>query len=155
MRLPYTEGSVFVVPLSDGGYARGVVARHAPKGRLVFGFFFGPRLKSLDEPRLDDLLPGNAVLRVRFGDLGLINGEWRIYGTVPGWDRSKWPMPAFVRRDPSGNAAWVVRYSDTNPSQKVGDSRIDVDSAKELPADGSSGSAAVETKLERLLGDGH
>ena len=42
MKLPYSEGSVFLVPLTDGGYARGVVARSGPKGKVLFGYILGP-----------------------------------------------------------------------------------------------------------------
>ena len=46
MKLPYSEGSVFLVPLRNGGYARGVVARATGEGKGLFGYFFGPRLAS-------------------------------------------------------------------------------------------------------------
>ncbi len=75
MKLPYSEGCVFLVPLREGGYARGVVARAAPQGKVLFGYFFGPRIDSVGKIALEDLVPGNEVLRVRFGDLGLIEGK--------------------------------------------------------------------------------
>ena len=100
MILPYSEGSTFFIPLRNGGYARGVVARASPDGKGVMGYFFGPRLSSTGRVAWDDLDPANAILRIRFGDLGLINGEWPICGEIPNWNRSEWPMPDFVRRDP-------------------------------------------------------
>jgi hypothetical protein len=93
VNLPYSEGSAFVVPLRSGGYARGVVARAAPKGKVLFGYFFGPILASQDEATLDGLRPTDAILRVRFGDLGLVQGDWPTLGFIPGWRRSEWPMP--------------------------------------------------------------
>jgi hypothetical protein len=45
-KLPDSEGDGFAVPLRDGGYAIGVVARMDRKGS-VLGYFFGPRY---DEP---------------------------------------------------------------------------------------------------------
>jgi Immunity protein 26 len=100
MKLPYSEGSVFLVPLRQGGYARGVVARAGAKGKDLLGYFFGPRIESIGAIALDDLNPAGAGLRIRFGDLGLINGAWPILGRIPNWNRAKWPMPEFVRRDP-------------------------------------------------------
>lgn len=38
----YREGSRFAVPLRQGGYAVGLVARVNPRGVLL-GYFFGPR----------------------------------------------------------------------------------------------------------------
>jgi len=45
MKSIYDEGSVFLIPLRDGGFARGVVARIAPKRKVLLGYFFGPRLE--------------------------------------------------------------------------------------------------------------
>jgi hypothetical protein len=118
MALPYSEGSIFLVPLRDIGYARGVVGRATKKGKGVFGFFFGPRLTSHTAITEADLLPNQAILRARFGDLGLINGEWPILGMLANWNRSEWSIPDFIRRDPiSKKGAWRVRYSDSDPNQ--------------------------------------
>jgi hypothetical protein len=55
MKLPYSEGSVFVVPLRKGGCARGVIARASRRGRVILGYFFGPRFASAAGVKLDDL----------------------------------------------------------------------------------------------------
>lgn len=150
MKLPYSEGSVFLVPLRAGGYARGVVARSAPKGRVLLGYFFGPRLESNSTVTLNDLDPSKAVLRIRFGDLGLINKEWPIVGSVPDWNRSEWPMPSFVWRDPLGKMkAHLVHYSDDDPTQKTEGNPVEDDSG--LMTDSLSGYGAVEIKLNKLL----
>ena len=144
----YTEGSVFLVPLRKGGYARGVIARSDPKGAVLFGYFFGPRLASGDAATSDDLDPTNATLRVMFGALGLRNGEWLILGKVPNWNRSAWPMPDFARRPP-GMKARLVRYSDTDPTYIEAEYPIEDDSR--LATDSLSGYGAVEIKLTKLL----
>jgi hypothetical protein len=147
--LPYSEGSVFLVPLRNGEYARGVVARSGKNGKVLFGNFFGPRIALIDEVILNDLNPVNAILRLRFGDLGLINGEWPVVGMVPHWDRLNWPMPDFVRRDDLSKTAWLVRYLDDDPSQIVAEYRTDFNS--DLGRDSLSGCGAVEIKLTKLL----
>jgi hypothetical protein len=150
VKVSYSEGSVFLVPLRDGGFARGVVARIAPKGKILFGYFFGPRVELSTTEMPNDLDPGKAVLRIRFGDLGLVNGEWVIVGMVPNWSRSEWPMPDFVRRDPLGKMKpRLVRYSDDDPSQTAAQHIIDDDSG--LTTDSLSGYGAVELKLNKLL----
>jgi hypothetical protein len=149
-KLPYTEGSVILVPLRNGGFARGVVARASPGGKGLFGYFFGPRLASPDAVTADDLAPHKAILRVRFGDLGLINGAWSIHGLVPNWNRSEWPIPDFARRDPLGRLKpRLVRYSDLDPLRIEAEYVIDDDTG--LPTDSSSGYGAVEIKLTKLL----
>jgi len=151
MTLPYSEGTVFFVPLRNGGYARGVVARSGSEGTVFLGYFFGPRLSSAASTDVGDLDPAKAILRVRFGDLGLINGEWPTRGQIPGWNRSQWPMPDFVRKDPLGRKKPVlVRYSDADPSRIESESPTTEDTT--LATDSMSGYGAVEIKLTKLLG---
>jgi hypothetical protein len=150
MRLPYSEGSVFLVPLRNGGYARGVVARSGKKGKVLLGYFFGPKLISTDSVPLNDLIANNAVLCIRFGDLGLINGEWSIIGMVPNWERSKWPMPDLIRRDELSKKAWLVHYSDDDPNYIEAEYPTDFES--KLGRDSMSGYGAVEFVLTKLLG---
>jgi hypothetical protein len=149
MRLPYSEGSVFLVPLRDGGYAKGVVVRAAPEGKVLFGYFFGPKIESADDIVVDDMTPGKEVLKLRFGDLGLIKGKWPIHGRVPNWNRGEWTMPDFVRREPISNKTWLVRYSDTDPNRVVAEELVDP--ACSLLTDSISGSGSVEIKLTELL----
>ena len=149
---PYSEGSVFIVPLRKGGYARGVIARSDPKGVILFGYFFGPRLTSADAAVSNDLDPHNAILRVMFGALGLRNGKWPILGMAPKWDRSEWPIPDFARRDPLGRMkSRRVRYSDDDPSHREAEYPVEDDSG--LATDSLSGYGAVEIKLTKLLGE--
>jgi hypothetical protein len=148
MKLPYSEGTVFLVPLKDGGFARGVVARSGPKGKILFGYFFGPRLASTDNVQLDDLRPSGAILRLMFGDAGLRTKEWPIVGAVREWDRSEWPMPDFVRRAP-GIRPFLVRYCDTDPTLVEADYPIHDDAG--MPTDSLSGDVAVGIKLAMVL----
>jgi hypothetical protein len=150
MSRAYSEGSVFLVPLRDGGYVRGVVARTSPNGKVLFGYFFGPRLLSTDTIALDDLNPSDSILTLRFGDLGLTKREWHVLGIIPNWDRSKWPMPDFVRRDDISHKAWLVRYSDNDPNCVETEFPIEFDA--EMPRDSLSGYGAVEIKLSKLIG---
>jgi hypothetical protein len=147
MRQPYDEGDVFAVPLRKGGFAHGVVARVAPGGKVLFGYFFGPKT---DVPGKDlTLHPADSLLKVRFGDLGLINGEWPVVGKVEDWDRGDWPMPEFVRRDPLSGRAWKVRYMDGDPSAVEVERPTDAEC--DGPTDSLSGYGAVEIRLTKLL----
>jgi Immunity protein 26 len=147
--LPYSEGTVFAVPLRSGGFARGVVARASPKGAVLFGFFFGPKLSSLEDADLAGVEPEAAVTQMIFGDLGLVNGAWHIIGPLPEWERELWGMPDFVRRDPIGKRAWRVRRLDSDPS--VIDSEEPVNFDTNLPPNLSSAYGAVELKLTEIL----
>ncbi len=99
---------------------------------------------------MDDLDPRNAILRVKFGDLGLIEGEWTLHGKVPNWDRTEWSMPDFVMRDPLGfKKPVLVRYSDTDPSHI--EARYPIEDDRGMPIASMSGSGSVEIKLDDLL----
>jgi len=150
MKRPYSEGSVFLVPLRNGEYARGIVAR-APlrAGKILLGYFFGPGVKSAHAVAYDDLEPDRAILRVRFGDLGLINGSWSVLGILPNWQRSNWPFPDFVRRELFTNRAYLVHYVDADPRKR--EFEKPVDPGCELPEDGLWGSGAVEIRLTKLI----
>jgi hypothetical protein len=146
----YPNSSVFLVPLKDGGFARGVVARTAPDGKLLLGYFFGPRLASQAQADLSGLEPGNAILSLRFGDLGLVKGLWPVVGKLPEWNPAEWPMPNAVRRDLLGKAKPIlVRYDDHDPSKIVSEEALENDIG--LPADGLAGYGFVEAKLTKLL----
>ena len=141
---------MFLVPLKDGGFARGVVARTSPDGKLLLGYFFGPRLAAQTEASLSGLDKDNAVLSLRFGDLALAKGVWPVIGKLPDWDPAKWPMPDAVRRDPLGRAKPIlIRYDNNDPSRVVREEALDNDNG--LPADGLAGYGFVEAKLSKIL----
>jgi hypothetical protein len=100
---------------------------------------------------LDDLDPAKSVLRVRFGDLGLINCEWPILGMILKWNRTDWPMPDFALRDPLGRIRTrLIRHSDDDPNLIVAEYPIDDDPG--LGAESVYGYGAVEIMLTKLLG---
>lgn len=127
-----------------------MVARTAPDGKLLLGYFFGPRLASQTEADLSGLEPGNAILSLRFGDLGLIKGLWPVVGKLPEWNAAEWPMPNAVRRDLLGKAKPIlVRYDNNDPSRIESEEPLENDI--DLPADGLAGYGFVEAKLTKLL----
>jgi hypothetical protein len=148
---PVAEGDVFLVPLRNGGFARGVLARyHAPLG---LGYFFGPKIASPVETSLAQLHPGDELLVGRFGDLGLLNGEWKVIGSVRPWVRTEWPLPAFGRviedgQEPPAMISWYdddtlkfVREEPTTPSV-----------ARRMTPDVTMGYGSVEIRLTKILG---
>jgi hypothetical protein len=136
--------------LKNGGFARGVVARTAPDGKLLLGYFFGPRLTSQAEADVSDIEPSKAILSLRFGDLGLVKGLWPVVGRLPDWNPAQWPMPNAVRRDLLGKAKPIlVRYDDNDPSKILSEEALENDI--DLPAEGLAGYGFVEAKLSKLL----
>jgi len=151
--LPYREGTWFAVPLRGGGYAVGVVARMAPMGRVLTGYFFGPRrteLPSLEEVR--GHRPDLAVLVQRFGDLHLMEDKWPVLGNDDSWQREEWPMPVFGRYVEGDGKAWRVEYQHEDPNSVPRETRMSVEESRQLPENGLLGAGAVEIKLSKLLG---
>jgi hypothetical protein len=148
----YGEGDCFAVPLPDGGYALALVARAAPKGRVLFGYFFGPRFPTIpDETQLKGLAAKQAILKARFGDLGIFRGDWPKLGAIPAWRPDLWPMPSFHRRVPLGGDIYRVTYRDENPNSRPLEKLISEGEARGLPEDSLFGSQAIERVLASLL----
>jgi hypothetical protein len=149
----YSEGDWFAVPLHDGGFAVGVIARSMPDKRgVLLGYFFGPRRDTA--PKLEEvseLCAADAVLVERFGHLGLTQGAWPLLGRTNGWDRSSWPTPTFGRFEELTGRAFKVIYNDDNPGQLIREEQIDPCELGNLPRDGLAGAGAVERILARLL----
>ncbi len=152
MKQIYGEGTWFAVPLRQGGFGVGIIARAAIGEPIVLCYFFGPRRKSV--PKLKDVLalrPPDALLVSHVRDLGLIRGSWPLLGKAPSWNRSEWPMPVFIRREllpPFRN--WRVYYSDIDPGVMVKE-ELEPGERPDLPTDGLSGCGAIEIKLTRLF----
>src|SRR5262245_42361437 len=115
-KLPFQEGTWFGIPMQRGGYGVGRVARLSPKGDVRLGYFFGPKHQRLPKlTQVEALEPRDAVKVIQTSELGLLDGTWPIIGASPVWDREKWPIPPFIRRDPLSERAWRVIYADDNP----------------------------------------
>ncbi|MCW5958625.1 MAG: immunity 26/phosphotriesterase HocA family protein [Pyrinomonadaceae bacterium] len=150
-KLNYKEGSWFAVPLKPDGFAVGVVARMAPKGRIVIAYFFGDRYLSIpDLSRMQDYSPRDAIRILKIGDLGLINGEWEIIGELPDWNREIWKTPVFGRQEEFTNRNLLIIYNDDDPSELIAEEPVNYDVAH-LEEDALCGYLGVETKLSKLL----
>jgi Immunity protein 26 len=152
----YGEGDCFAVPLRQGGYGIGVIARLKPgkasKGRTILGYFFGPRylaVPSID--KVKDLTASKAVLVCRFGDLGLHTGEWIYIDKLPSWNIADWPMPTFYRKQLVSGQTISVLYSEADPAKCIGESLVTVQENISKPMDGLYGAKAVESVMDELL----
>jgi len=150
----YKEGDLFAVPLPDGGYAIGIVARAARKRNkgILLGYFFGSwrsEIPSIHE--LATLTPKDAVYVCRFGDLGLFNGTWSVIGQLPSWNKAAWPMPAFVRKQLISGKTLKVVYADDDPARVVSEIETNSSAMAECPEDGLMGAQAVALVLNRKL----
>lgn len=151
MKLPYREGTWFLVPLKTGKFALGLITRTTSEGKVILGYFFGPAVSEKPEAsRIHNCYAQSAIAIYRFGDLSLLKGDWPIIGTHEHWDRSQWPMPAFVRSDELSKKAYRVIYSDNDPNLVESETPIPFGSTHE-GRDAVRGAGAVELVLTKLL----
>lgn len=148
----YREGECIAVPLRNGGFARGIIARLDGKG-LAFGYFFGPKFDEVQHIECSGLSPRDAILIGLFGDLGLLRGDWRVVGRVPEWNREEWPFPPLARVDEKANKAWLSYYDEESLSV-LEEIPISPTVAEKYPYDRTMGFGAVEIRLTKLLEKG-
>lgn len=151
MRQSYQEGSWFAVPLLDGGYGWGLVARMTPGSKIMLAYLFGPKLTRLPTPEeLNTLQPQDAVKILRCGDMALASGHWRVLGEVLEWQPAHWPVPQFLRRADALQRAWRVTYTDADPGRSEREESVPYDT-QGLDADSLYGYGSVELLLTKLL----
>jgi hypothetical protein len=143
-------GTAFLVPLRDGGFALGVLARADGKGSAL-GYFFGPRVSSADEAELDSVTPEDALLVGMFGDLELIRENWPVLGEIGGWSPDRWLIPHMSRIDEKAGRAWLSTYDDA--LRCVNETEIAPTEAPRYPYDRLMGAGAVEIRLTKLIKD--
>jgi hypothetical protein len=146
----YKEGDWFALPLESGGYALGLIARM--KGPALLGYFFGPRYPEL--PTLNDAArqhPTDAIARLIFGDLDLLNREWPALGHLPDWNRERWPMPDFVSKDAVSDRFYTRTYDENDFLVFRSERRATPEEVATLPKDGLCGSGAVVIKVSHLI----
>ena len=151
MKLPYSEGTWFAVPLRNGGFGVGVVARATRRGGIVLAYLFGPRHETVPPiGELTELVPSSAEKVARVGDLGLMDGTWPIIGRLPEWQRDAWTMPKFIRTDDIRRRAWIVQYADDDPTQIVSTEPTSFGTTG-IDREGLLGAGAAEIALTRRL----
>ncbi|HEX8602480.1 MAG TPA: Imm26 family immunity protein [Pseudoduganella sp.] len=150
MKQPYHEGSWFAVPLNNGGYAAGLVARMSPQGKIMLAYLFGPKRATI--PTLADvqgLRAGDAAKAIRTGDMALANGRWPVLGDAENFDRNDWPVPVFIRRSDSLKRAWQATYAD-DPAKPEREISVPYETAG-LESDSLFGYGSTELLLTKLL----
>lgn len=147
----YEEGDLFAIPLTERQFCVGLAARVPKAQKVLCGYYFSELFDAI--PTIDKLprwQPSDAVLQRRFGDLGLINGEWPIFGKCPYWVRGEWSMSPLISEEALTDSIWVQEYSDKNPNEVIF-RRIATNDDLNFPKDGVSGYKAIVTQLKCLL----
>jgi hypothetical protein len=143
------EGDHFAVPLPGGGWGTGVAARRGKRG-VVLGYFSGRRFGSLPTVAEAAFSAQEAVWVALFGDLGVIEGRWRVLGPPANWVPDEWPLPDFGRFAEFSGRHYRVSYNGDLRSRPT-EILSTADEIAALPKDGLAGAGFVELKLDRIL----
>ena len=146
------EGTWFAVPLLNGGYAIGLVARTNGRG-TVLAYFFGPRLAAV--PPLETVSlhkPSDAILVTPVGDYAFRHASWPLIGKEPTWRRESWPTPPLARYEELTGRWFEERFDDEDPAVLVSQRQIDQETGRTLPRSRLMGSGSAEQALTKLLG---
>jgi hypothetical protein len=154
VRQRYREGDWFAVPLDDGRYVLGRISRHSHG--IIFGYFFAPPFDHV--PTLEEAggrTADDSFLQLRFGHLGLRDGEWPALGQTGDWDRDAWPLLEFENRlsvKGRPDVLYAVRLDEDTVARMVSRRKIDLSEAGRRPDEALFGHLAVVTHLQRCLG---
>lgn len=152
-RNKYGEGSWFAIPLQNGAYAVGIVARRAKQGSgsIIVGHFFGPARESIPPlSSVEGLTANRSILVGRFGHLSLKDGSWPIIGRSENWDRQDWPVPQFREESAFGQVNRVA-YDDANPGRTTSRRPATQDEVDDLPEATLFAPGSIEKRLAELL----
>jgi Immunity protein 26 len=143
----YKAGSIIVIPLKNGKFAAGLIARRYRSSLL--GYFFNQMFDSI--PVIDELeiRKENVIFIKIFGYLGLKLGEWYVIGDMPNFSKDEWRIPAFKHTSAMDGTFYCINYNDR--LDEVSRYKISKEEAKNLPDDGLAGHGAVEISLTKRL----
>lgn len=149
-KIKVKEGDVFVVPLRQGGYGIGLIAREHKT--ITLGYFFDKIYSTVPEV-LDttDIDKWKVTLIGKFSTMGIENGEWPLIKTIINYDRNEWPIPILKMQHPITEQYFAVIYDDTliNEERQL----ITEEEAEKLFSHGLYGYGALEKKLSAILAE--
>ena len=153
-RFKYSEGDVVCVPVTNGGFATGLIGRKGTNGTLLM-YFFGPRRP--DQATIHDvnICPRDACAVWRTSDVGIVDGRWSIIGVFSGFSRLDWPMPPYLRTCPITERKTVVYFRDDEPFEQELERKATEKEIRDLSRAGMHAGImfhiAVENVLDKLL----
>jgi hypothetical protein len=150
-RQAYREGDWFTVPLGEGAWALGRIAREA--SGIVFAYFFAPALErpaTLEDAR--GLTAAGSLTQMLVSHLDLRDGAWPVLGQEE-WDPADWPMVEFERvmEVGGGERLFAIVWDERTLNDEVEARPLPPEEAGNRPRDVLSGSGAAVARLRHAL----
>jgi hypothetical protein len=119
-----SEGNIISIPIDDGRYAVGVLARvetarpRKPYG--IFVYFFGP-FNDPDRAVVKPIYlnPKHYVIRLNTSALDIYSGVWKWLGVIDQWDRNEWPFPDFCQHTKGERTFYRIRYDENDLATQI------------------------------------
>ncbi|HUZ50495.1 MAG TPA: Imm26 family immunity protein [Candidatus Dormibacteraeota bacterium] len=97
MKRPYRPGDWFAIPLGDGRYAVGIVARGTRKA--IAGYVFGECFEGVpSQHQVAELDASRALWSGSFSDRAMVEDRWPVIGGHAAFASSDWPLEPAYRR---------------------------------------------------------
>lgn len=149
MKQKKIEGSIFLVPLLNGGYTLGLVARHYKHGTLFY-FFKEKYATKIEKIPIEAIRKDNILWVKQGGDGAFIKHTWPILGVLPKWDKDEWPIPVFKTKDILKGFPIAVFLDER--LEEIDRKRITEKEAKQIKwKNGIAGTGYIEEELSELL----
>lgn len=149
-KLKVKEGDVFAVPLLQGGFAIGLIARNHKTSNL--GYFFAKIFTSVpNESDTAGISRWPVALIGQFSAIGIQEGEWPLLKTNFQFNREDWPIPVLKMQEPISEQYFAVIYDDTLFNEER--HRITKEEADRLFGHGVYGYVALQKKLSSILAE--
>lgn len=128
----------------------GLVVDHNGEGQVV-GYFFIQRFDELPTfEQANSSTLADVIQSFRFGDLGIIEFDWKVIGQRDRYDIDEWPTPIFGSVVGRNRAAKCI-YQRGQFDERDAKIAICLEEAKTLPDNWLAGCGLVEIRLTKLL----
>lgn len=154
-------GTWIGIPLPNGGFALGLIARRAEsrkRSRKIFVYLFGPRSNDLSD--LKSYLNRAASECLRFGftwDQEVLTGRWPVIGKVEDFRPDDWPIPLLKRGPFGGGPDYKRRFTlykmedDLSAERLHGPQEQLIDDPGQYGDPGTHGYISFEQFAERIV----
>jgi Immunity protein 26 len=150
---PLNEGNLFLVPLGNGSYSLGLIARLKEETGSVLGFFFNAVHNPVTS--VDHLLqqkPQDAIAVMKFGYGALRDNVWKVIGPLSSWKREDWEVTTFSYSNDILKKFEKREYDSNDPFHKVVNIiKVKPEELKGIPKDSTFSPVAVVNELNSVL----
>ena len=143
------EGQGLCIPLNDGTFALGIIARENPN-KAILGYFLPRRFAQKPTSVTADFRLDLYWIHI-FGIPRTGKKDWETIPLAGVWDRDRWPVPPFSAYSEEDDMASLFYYNDTDLLTPVRTERCSPEVAKRYFQHSVANAAFIEDWLNMYL----